>query len=79
MITEPMCAFQVENNDFVAEDGEVKGYVYSTEDDGDHIVLDICDDDGEHTVWRVAPFDVVQVVTKFDDDEDWHDVLLFEA
>lgn len=69
MQTDVMCAFQVENNDFIVIDGEVMGYVYMVTENDDVLVFDVVDDDGEHTPIPFAPFDTVSIVTAFDDEE----------
>lgn len=69
MQTDVMCAFQVENNDFIVIDGEVMGYVYMVTENDDVLVFDVVDDDGEHTQIPFAPFDTVSIVTAFDDEE----------
>jgi hypothetical protein len=68
MQTDTYFAHEVENNDHIVIDGEVVGYVYSKDDEGDYIHLDTVDDDGEHTTYPFAPFDPVEVVTSFDDE-----------
>lgn len=69
MQTRTEYAAYVENNDHVVIDGEVVGYVYSIEDEGDYLHLDTVDDDGEHTILAFAPFDEVAIVESFEEDE----------
>lgn len=70
MQTDVIFAHQLENNDFI----DYGVYVYSKDDAGDNIVVDFCDEDGEHTVKTYAPFDMVCIVTSFDDEEKFEDV-----
>lgn len=71
MQTRTEYAAYIENNDFVVEDGEVMGYVYSiTEDFADFITFDVVDDDGVHFNYRCGPFDEVTIVESFDDEVD---------
>ena len=72
METMPIFAHEVENNDFIRDDaGNVLGYVYSISDDVDNIVMDVVDDDGDHTSYTYGPFDVISVVTSFDEPVDF--------
>lgn len=57
-MTDIVCAHQLENND-ILEDGR---YVYSKEDAGDFINVNLCDDEGECEIVPFAPFDVVSIV-----------------
>lgn len=70
MQTDTVFAYQVENNDHVVFDGEVMGYVYSINEDDDYIILDVVDDDAEHTEYPFGPFDSVTIVASFDDDDE---------
>lgn len=70
METDPVFACNIENNDQIAIDGKHVGYVYMVEDDGDFILLDVVDEDGEHTQYPFGPFDTVNVITRFEDDVD---------
>lgn len=71
MITHLEFAANVENNDWVKGEGErPDAYVYTIEDDLDIIVFDLVDEDGEHYVYRRAPFDSVEVIDVWEDDED---------
>ena len=70
MQTDNVYACNIENNDFIMVEGEVKGYVYMVDEDGDFILLDVVDDDGEHTQYPFGPFDTVTIVTSFDDGEE---------
>lgn len=76
MQTDSVYACNIENNDFIMVEGEVAGYVYMVDEDGDLILLDVVDDDGEHTHYPFGPFDTVTIVTSFDDSEEWEDVLI---
>lgn len=68
MKTDTIFAYQVENNDHVVLDDEVKGYVYSISEDDDYIILDVVDDEDEHTEYPFGPFQSVNIVVSFDDD-----------
>lgn len=71
MQTRTEYAAYVENNDFIVENGESIGYVYSIiEDTADFITFDVVDEDGEHFNFRRAPFDEVQIVETFEDEDD---------
>lgn len=70
MQTDTIWAYEVENNDFLVIDGENVGYVYSKDDEGDTILLDVVDDDAEHTQYPFGPFDAVTIVSSFEDEED---------
>jgi hypothetical protein len=70
MQTDSVYACNIENNDHIVIDGEVKGYVYMVDEDGDFILLDVVDDDGEHTQYPFGPFDTVTIVASFDDGEE---------
>lgn len=63
MQTMTIFAHELENNDFL-EDGR---YVYSKSDEGDFIVVELCDDDGETESKPFGPFDPVSVVITFED------------
>lgn len=70
MQTDTVCAYQLENNDWVAEDilrGYPQGYVYMADDEGDWLTIDIVDDDGEHNVVYFGPFDPVTIITSFEE------------
>lgn len=69
MQTDIVCAFQVENNDFIVVNGEVVGYVYSINEDEDYIAFDVVDDEGEHDNVMFGPFEAVTIVASFDVDE----------
>lgn len=68
MQTEALWAYEVENNDWLVIDGAVVGYVYMKNDEADTILLDVVDDEGEHTEYPFGPFDTVSIVAAFDDD-----------
>ncbi len=68
MKTDTVYAFQVENNDFIVEDGEVLGYVYSVDDTGDELLFDVFDDDGERYERKYGPFQYVTVLVDIYDD-----------
>lgn len=70
MQTDTIDAWSVDNNDYIVIDGEVVGYVYMVDEYGDWLHFDVVDDEGEHTVYPFAPFDVVTIVTSFDDEEE---------
>jgi hypothetical protein len=78
MQTDTIWAYEVENNDNIVIDGEHVGYVYMKEDDGDGILLDVVDDDGDHTQYPFGPFDSVTIVTSFldEDSTDGEDVFI---
>ena len=67
MQTDTVAACNIENNDFIVLDGEVTGYVYSVSDEGDGdkdwIILDVVDEDAEHSEYPFAPFDFVTIVS----------------
>lgn len=67
MQTDTVDAYTVENNDHVVIDGNVVGYVYMVEEGGDYILLDVVDDDGEHTQYPFPPFASVTIVTSFEE------------
>jgi hypothetical protein len=69
MQTDTVCAFQVENNDHIVMEGKPFGYVYSIGEDGDYILLDVVDDEAEHTEFAFGAFDTVEIITSFDDEE----------
>lgn len=69
MKTRTEYAAYIENNDFIVDQGDTIGYVYSiVEDTSDYIVFDMVDDDGEHFTYRAAPFGEVQIVESFEDE-----------
>lgn len=68
MQTDSAYACNIENNDFIVIDGEVVGYVYMVNEEGDYLLLDVVDDEGEHTEYPFAPFDTVTFVNAFDED-----------
>lgn len=69
MQTDLVHGFAVENNDWLpANDERPDAYVYSREDEGDFIVLDLVDNDGEHYEEKVAAFDSVTIITSFEDE-----------
>ena len=70
MQTDSVYACNIENNDQIVVDGEHVGYVYSISEDGDFILLDVVDDEAEHTQYPFGPFDTVTIVTSFDDGEE---------
>lgn len=71
MQTDTIWAHEVENNDHIVIDGEVVGYVYMKEDEGDGILFDVVDDDGDHTQYPFGPFEPVTIVASWEDpDED---------
>lgn len=76
MQTEPIAAFQIEDQDTILV-GEVM-YVVKGEpqDDGDFILFDTIDEDGETTQLPFGAFDTVLLVTVFDDELTWEDVLV---
>lgn len=70
MQTDSIAACLVENNDHIAIAGTHVGYVYSIEDaDDDQITLNVCDEEGEFSHYTFAPFDAVNVIVSFEDDE----------
>jgi hypothetical protein len=72
MQTDILCAFQVENNDHIVMDGEVMGYVYSIDEEGDFLYLDVVDDEAEHTVLKYGPFETVRIVTSFSEEDSYY-------
>lgn len=78
MQTDSVYACNIENNDHIVIDGEVKGYVYMVNEDDDFILLDVVDDDGEHTQYPFGPFDTVTIVTSFldEDSTDGEDIFI---
>jgi len=78
MQTDTIWAYEVENNDFLVIDGTVVGYVYSKDDEGDTILLDVVDDEAEHTQYPFGPFDSATIVTSFLDEDslDGEDVFI---
>ncbi len=74
MQTDTVAACYIENNDHIVIDGEVKGYVYMVDEEGDYVHLDVVDDEGEHTIYAFAPFDPVAYVTVFEDEFEYEDV-----
>ena len=70
MQTDTVYALAIENNDHIVIDGEVAGYVYMVDEDGDYILFSVVDDEGEHTQYPFAPFDTVTIVTSFLDEGD---------
>lgn len=76
MQTDTVAACYIENNDHIVIDGKVVGYVYMVNEEVDYLLLDVVDDEGEHTEYSFAPFDPVTFVTVFDEAEEWEDVLI---
>lgn len=74
MQTDTIWAYEVENNDHLVIDGEVVGYVYSKDDEDDTILLDVVDDEAEHTQYPFGPFDSVTIVSSFEEEDEWEDV-----
>ncbi len=75
MKTDVVFAYVIENNDFLLDnDGCLLGYIYSINDDGDFIELDIVDEDAVHTFISVGPFDPITIVTSFDEEYEFEDV-----
>lgn len=71
MQTDVVMAFQIEDGDVISSDEftyRVKG---EPADDGDGLMFDTVDDDGEVTQLWFAPFDAVTIVTSFEDEEVW--------
>lgn len=73
MKTECVMPFQVENNDWVVTPDGPK-YVYSIRDEGDFITLDLVDEEGDHEARRYGPFEPLNIVTSFNEAEEWEDV-----
>lgn len=78
MQTDAVFACNIENNDNIVIDGEHVGYVYMVNEDGDFILLNVVDDDGDHTEYPFGPFDTVTIVTSFldEDSTDGEDVFI---
>lgn len=78
MQTDSVYACNIENNDNIVIDGEHVGYVYSISEDGDFIILDVVDDEAEHTQYPFGPFDTVTIVTSFldEDSTDGEDIFI---
>jgi hypothetical protein len=74
METELIYAAYVDNNDYVVVNGEVLGYVYSVNDQGDTLVFDIVDEDNEHTPLERTPFAAVEIVLTFEEPFEFEDV-----
>lgn len=70
MQTDTLKAHEIENNDFLVRDGEPVGYVYMVNDEGEWIILDVVDEDGNHDLWHRQPFDDVEIVVSWDDESD---------
>lgn len=71
MKTDLVYGYAVENNDVLpATEDRPQTYVYSREDEGDFIVLDLVDEDAEHYEHRVAAFDTVPVIVSFEDEDE---------
>lgn len=68
MQTDTLKAHEIENNDWLVQDGEPVGYVYSMDDHGDWLVFDVVDEDGNHDLWHRQPFEDVEIVVSFDDE-----------
>lgn len=82
MQTDTVFACNIENNDHIVIGGDLKGYVYSIDGEGDgsdeYVILDVVDEDGEHTQYPFPPFAMVTVVTSFldEDSTDGEDVFI---
>jgi hypothetical protein len=71
MITHTEVVAYVENNDWLkGNDDRPDCYVYSMADQGDLIVLDLVDEEGEHYPTPMAPFDTVTVIDRWEDNEE---------
>jgi hypothetical protein len=71
MQTDTVAACYIENNDHIVIDGKVVGYVYIINEDAedpDRLLIDVVDEEGDHTEYPFAPFDPVSFVTAFDDE-----------
>lgn len=69
MQTDEVCAFQLEDNDHLVIDGKAVGYVYKVTEEEDFLLVTTKDDDGDETMWPFGPFDVVSIVTSFEDED----------
>ena len=69
MITDTYFAHEVEVGDNVVISEDVTAPVKEIGDEVDFITITLTDDDGEGFTLSFAPFDPVEIVTSFDDEE----------
>ena len=74
MQTDTVFAYQVEEGDFIVDDGEVVGEVIAFTDDHLFLYFTLKDEDGDVTMWPVGPFETVFIVTRFYEDVEFEDV-----
>lgn len=76
MQTEPINGFQIEDKDVILVGDQTYTIKGEPVDDGDFLLFDTVDEDGELTQLPFGPFDVVMLVTSLDETEEWEDVLI---
>lgn len=70
MITDTICAFQLEENDFFVEKGE-QFQVKTLESDNEYLDFTVTElATGDDYQMTFAPFDTVTLITSFEDESD---------
>lgn len=74
MQTEPIAAFQIEAQDTILVGDQQYVIKGEPQDDGDYLLFDTVDEDGETTQLPFGAFDTVHLITVFDDDVFFEDI-----
>lgn len=74
MQTDTVHGYALEVGDFVVMDEDTTMEVTFKDDDGDFILANLKDEDGEVTQIPFGPFDTVTIVSRFDEDVEFEDV-----
>lgn len=69
MQTEPINGFQIEDGDILIVGDQTYTVQGPPVDDGDFLLFDTVDEDGEITQLPFGPFDVINLVTSLEDEE----------
>lgn len=76
MQTDTIMAFQIEDGDTLQVGDRTYLVKGEPADEADGLLFDTVEEDGEDTQIWFAPFDVVNVVTVFEEEEEWEDILI---